>query len=86
VKRNDLLVLLPSGTKERIFPLLREVELPLGKENYAAGHLQAQQLIRYARGHIQVLSRPGLEAVACQCYPAGLSAYERQYGQTSGNS
>ena len=49
----------------------------------AAGHLQAQQVIRYARGHIQVLSRPGLEAVACQCYPAGLAAYTRQFGQPS---
>ena len=46
----------------------------------AAGHLQEQRLIRYARGHIQVLSRPGLEAVACQCYPAGLAAYARQFG------
>ncbi|QOC22059.1 Crp/Fnr family transcriptional regulator [Wenzhouxiangella sp. AB-CW3] len=46
----------------------------------AAGRLQAQQLIRYTRGHIQVLSRPGLEAVACQCYPAGLAAYARQFG------
>jgi CRP-like cAMP-binding protein len=46
----------------------------------AAGRLQAQQLIRYTRGHIQVLSRPGLEAVACQCYPAGVAAYARQFG------
>ena len=46
----------------------------------AAGHLQAQNLIRYSRGHIQVLSRPGLEAVACQCHAAGLAAYERQFG------
>lgn len=46
----------------------------------AAGHLQEQQLIRYARGRIQVLSRPGLEAVACACYPAALAAYERQFG------
>jgi len=46
----------------------------------AAGHLQEQQLIRYTRGHIQVLSRPGLEAVACACYPAGNAAYARQFG------
>ena len=49
----------------------------------AAGHLQEQQLIRYARGHIQVLSRPGLEAVACGCYPAGVAAYERQFAPSS---
>ena len=36
-KQNDLLALLPQQTKERVFPLLREVELPLGKEIYAAG-------------------------------------------------
>jgi len=46
----------------------------------AAGQLQEKQLIRYARGHIQVLSRPGLEAVACSCYPASLAAYARQFG------
>lgn len=45
----------------------------------AAGHLQEQQLIRYTRGHIQVLSRPGLESVACECYPAALAAYQRQF-------
>ncbi|MFU8830724.1 MAG: Crp/Fnr family transcriptional regulator [Wenzhouxiangella sp.] len=45
----------------------------------AAGHLQEQQLIRYARGHIQVLSRSGLESVACDCYPAALDAYQRQF-------
>lgn len=28
----------------------------------------------------QVLSRPGLESVACECYPAALAAYERQFG------
>lgn len=47
----------------------------------AAGQLQARQMIRYARGHIQVLSRPGLESVACDCYPAALAAYQRQFGK-----
>lgn len=46
----------------------------------AAGQLQEKKMIRYARGHIQVLSRPGLESVACECYPAALTAYERQFG------
>jgi CRP-like cAMP-binding protein len=46
----------------------------------AAGHLQEQQFIRYARGHIQVLSRPGLESVACECYPASRAAWQRQFG------
>ena len=36
-ERNDLLALLPTGAKERVFPMLREIELPLGKGIYAAG-------------------------------------------------
>lgn len=48
----------------------------------AAGQLQQKRWIRYARGHIQVLSRPGLESVACECYPAALAAYQRQFGST----
>jgi len=44
----------------------------------AAGQMQEKQLIRYARGHIQVLSRSGLEAIACECYSAALNGYQRQ--------
>jgi len=36
----------------------------------AAGHLQDAGLIRYARGHIEIVDRKGLEAAACECYPA----------------
>ena len=35
--RNDLLALLPQETKDRVFPKLREIDMPLGKEIYAAG-------------------------------------------------
>ncbi|MET0681929.1 MAG: Crp/Fnr family transcriptional regulator [Casimicrobiaceae bacterium] len=34
----------------------------------AAGNLQRAGILRYRRGHISVLERPGLEAGACECY------------------
>lgn len=34
----------------------------------AAGKLQMQRLIRYTRGKMEILDRPGLEASACRCY------------------
>jgi CRP-like cAMP-binding protein len=34
----------------------------------AAGHLQRAGLIRYSRGHIEVLDRAGLEQAVCECY------------------
>ena len=36
----------------------------------AAGRLQAGGLIRYRRGHIDVLDRAGLQCRACECYHA----------------
>ncbi len=34
----------------------------------AAGKLQRLNLIKYSRGHITVLDRPGLEKQVCECY------------------
>lgn len=34
----------------------------------AAGRLQDAGFIHYARGHITILDRPGLEATVCECY------------------
>ncbi len=34
----------------------------------AAIELQTAGLIRYSRGHIMVLDRPGLELRVCECY------------------
>lgn len=39
--------------------------------------LQAAGLIRYARGHIRVLDRPGLEARSCECYAVVKKEYDR---------
>jgi hypothetical protein len=30
--------------------------------------LQKAGLVRYARGHITILDRPGIEQCACECY------------------
>jgi CRP-like cAMP-binding protein len=43
----------------------------------AAGRLQDEGLIRYARGRIEVLDRPGLEAACCECYATVRDEYER---------
>lgn len=44
----------------------------------AARTLQERGLIRYARGSMSVLDRPGLEATACSCYAAGEAVYAQQ--------
>jgi CRP-like cAMP-binding protein len=43
----------------------------------AALKLQRLGLIRYARGHIWVLDRPGLEQRSCECYAVVRKEYER---------
>ena len=43
----------------------------------AAGKLQDAGLIEYRHGHITVLDRPGLLALACECYAVVQKAYER---------
>ena len=43
----------------------------------AAGKLQHAGLISYARGHIRVLDRPGLEERACECYAVVKNEYDR---------
>lgn len=43
----------------------------------AAGRLQDTGLISYARGHIHILDRRGLEAAACECYRVIKKEYER---------
>ena len=43
----------------------------------AALNLQAAGLIRYARGRIKVLDRPGLEQRTCECYAVVKKEYDR---------
>jgi len=43
----------------------------------AALKLQRRGLIRYARGHITVLDRRGLEASTCECYAVVKKEYDR---------
>jgi CRP-like cAMP-binding protein len=43
----------------------------------AAGNLQRAGLIRYSRGRIDVLDRPGLEEAVCECYGVVKVEFER---------
>jgi CRP-like cAMP-binding protein len=42
----------------------------------AANALQTRRLIRYHRGAISILDRPGMEAASCGCYQADRKAYD----------
>jgi CRP-like cAMP-binding protein len=46
----------------------------------AAHHLQEVGLIRYARGHISILDRKGLEAASCECYRVVKGEFDRLLG------
>ena len=43
----------------------------------AAGKLQAEGLIQYTRGHINVVNRAGLERRVCECYAVVKREYDR---------
>jgi hypothetical protein len=43
----------------------------------AAGKLQRAGLIRYSRGRIEVLDRPGLEKAVCECYEVVKLEFDR---------
>jgi CRP-like cAMP-binding protein len=53
--------------------------LGVRREGVTEGALKLQQagLIRYARGHISVLDRPGLEKRSCECYSVVKREYDR---------
>lgn len=47
----------------------------------AAGLLQKQGLIRYARGVVTILDETGLETVACECHRVSREEYLRLFGR-----
>jgi CRP-like cAMP-binding protein len=49
----------------------------------AAGNLQRDSLIRYRRGHITVLNRPGLETRTCECYAVVKKEFDRLLPEVS---
>jgi Mn-dependent DtxR family transcriptional regulator len=53
--------------------------LGVRREGVTEGALKLQKsgLIRYARGHITVLDRKGLEARTCECYAVVKREYDR---------
>jgi Mn-dependent DtxR family transcriptional regulator len=65
---NDILV-----THERIAAMLG-----VRREGIttAAARLQAQGVIRYSRGHLQVVDRAGLEASSCECHAVLRAAHD----------
>ena len=79
-----------SGTKlamEDAVSLVRHVataiDVPAGLASYQAERslealkLQSAGLIRYARGHITVIDRKGLEKRVCECYAVVKTEYDR---------
>jgi CRP-like cAMP-binding protein len=46
----------------------------------AATSLQRLRLIRYSRGNIAIVDRPGLKAVSCACYRMDRETYRRALG------
>ena len=58
--------------------------LGVRREGVTEGALKLQHagLIRYARGHITVLDRPGLERRSCECYAVVKKEYDRLLPKT----
>jgi CRP-like cAMP-binding protein len=68
------------------FPLTHEfLAMMLGVQragvSLTAKALQKVGLIRYSRGRVTVVDRPGLEAAACECYGTVRAQFDRLYGR-----
>jgi len=68
-----------SGTHLRMTQELISNMLGVRREGVTenAHKLQEAGLIRYSRGHIEILDRPGLERMACECYGVVKKEYDR---------
>ena len=68
-----------NGTELAMTQELIANMLGVRREGVTEGALKLQKagLIRYARGHISVLDRPGLEARSCECYAVVKKEYDR---------
>ena len=49
----------------------------------AANAFRNRGVIDYRRGHIQIVDRSGLEAIACECYPVVKKEYDLLYAYLS---
>jgi CRP-like cAMP-binding protein len=68
-----------EGTQLRMTQELIANMLGVRREGVTESALKLQHagLIRYARGHISVLDRPGLEQRSCECYAVVKKEYDR---------
>jgi CRP-like cAMP-binding protein len=49
-----------------------------------ANHLKRQEFIKYSRGHVTILDRPGLERRSCECYAVSKREFDRLLGPPHG--
>jgi CRP-like cAMP-binding protein len=78
------LLLAQERTQADTFPVTHEfLALMLGVQraglSITAGMLQKAGFIKYSRGRIEIVDRPGLEATTCECY----IAVQRQFWRIS---
>ena len=68
-----------SGSELRMTQELMAAMLGVRREGVteAAGNLQDAGLIKYKRGRIHILDRPGLEKRVCECYAVVKKEYDR---------
>jgi CRP-like cAMP-binding protein len=67
------LLMMHDRTKSDTFPLTQEFLAEMlgvrrATVNLAVGMLKSASFIQYARGHITIIDRTGLEAASCACY------------------